>query len=444
MIALLLSFIAMYSKGRLEVRFEPDSANYLNFDFSSFANLVRGIRTPGYPLFLQVVKNTIGIHGLGVVQWLVWSGCVLAFSASLQKAGVSRYSSFISSFVLFFSHGVWEFCGTVGTDCLAMSLAILGVACFLWSLSEKKLRLVPLILLAIITCATYLVRPVFLFLLVLWPTLGAWLELFVFRRGLNQGGKRLVAMAVVSIVPFFAYCGLRFVVVGEFALVSFAGYNLIGIGGQYLEELELAKISPEMQPLAKRLISKRVLVDDYRTPDTFEDMEEMYNTTVWQMAVPAAEELYNNDITRMNANLQRLAFESIRLHSREYCSWLISNGLHAARQVLILTLLDRGLRLFLLSVPVLLGISFLGRRFGKPLLALNRDSTARFELSLLFWLTSVFTLGKILLIILVEPAIGRYVVAAMIYVPCLVAVSGGIGLEILIRMVSKHHHSGAI
>lgn len=423
LLGILLSFGIMYAKGRMDVRVDPDSGSYLNFDFSSFGNSLRGMRTPGYPLFLQGIKKTVGMDALGLIQWMIWSGCVVALLGGLRRAGVSRCASYSASFVLLFSHGVWEYCGTVGTDCLAMSFAILGVACFLWSLAQEKLRMLPLLILAIITCATYLVRPAFLFLLVLWPTLGPWLEYFVFGRGIVRSAKSFAAMSLVSIIPFVAYSGMRYVVVGEFGLVSFAGYNLIGIGGQYLQQENLKSISDDLQPLAKGLIAKRSLVDEYRKPETFEDMVDLYNPTIWRMAVPAAEELYKNDVAMTNDNLKRLAAESISSHSDEYRSWLFSNGLYAAKQVVSLTLTDRGLRIFLVGIPMVAVSVLLGNwlRKSKQKAIDHQLPNIRFDLSLVFWLAAVFTLGKVLLVILVEPALGRYVSAAMLFVPCLVA-----------------------
>ncbi len=143
-----------------------------------------------------------------------------------------------------------------------------------------------------VTMAAYLVRPAFLFMLVLWPTLGPWMHLWVYRRSWITTFRRLLLYSVLTFGCFFGYCGLRMMVVGEFGFVSFAGYNLIGISGQYLTDSEVERLPEDLQELARRMIANRIHIDDYSPPDTFETMVFLYNATIGRRLYGSREPLW--------------------------------------------------------------------------------------------------------------------------------------------------------
>ncbi len=303
-----------------------------------------------------------------------------------------------------------------------------------------------LIALSIVTFLAYFVRPAFLFLVVLWPTLGPWLTYFLYRQNLRVTGRTLVIYLLVVLLPLTAYAALRRSVMGEFGVVSFTGYNLIGVSGQFLTSEDVSNLPEECRSLAQGTIDRRVNIDNYSPPVRFETMVFLFNATVWKSAAPAAEALYGSDTSRSNRELLQLATELIRLHPDQYRNWLIANAQHAIDQWLKLMATDVGTRLVLLTGVAFMFFTLLARRFRWRCLicdtqdngTLNRsvDGGVGFEVALLFWTMMVYSLGTIMLVILVEPANGRYVSAAMCLTPSFI---GACLASLCIEIVCGHN-----
>jgi hypothetical protein len=219
--------------------------------------------------------------------------------------------------------------------------------------------------------------------------------------------------------------------VGEFGLVSFAGYNLIGITGQYLNEEDISLLDGVDRQVAGQMIARRDQVVDYARPDSYETMARLYNATVWVTAAPAAQEVMGDNPEACNATLQSLALRSLSLHRWEYASWLIQNGKSMMEQLLRGALTECGSKLALLALVAIM----LMQVFRNPpvmvvaMLERVRPST---ELQLLGWLCMGVMAAKGCLVILVEPALGRYVAAAGCLVPALVGWVCGSLVETLV------------
>ncbi len=395
LLAIVVSWLLMKATGRFELDLEPDSASYLEFDWSSWHSIFSGIRTPGYPLFIEVVERLSSREAIPYAQWGIGILAGLMFGYGLLRVGFESRSAVVCCAVLFFSRSLWDMSSTVASDSLAISLAILAMGCFLVTMIERPV-LWAWGLLAVLTMAAYLVRPAFLFMLVLWPTLGPWIHLWVYRRSWITTFRRLLVYSALTFGCFFGYCGLRMMVVGEFGFVSFAGYNLIGISGQYLKEDEVERLPEDLQELARRMIANRVHIDDYSPPDTFETMVFLYNATIWKTAVPAAESLYGNDTVQVNQKLKELAAELIRMHPQEYRRWLVSNAKYDLDQVMTLTISDLGVRLSLVLFFVTAVVSLIWPKCGRFRLSSQgtRSDQVWFEFQWLFWMAIVFALGR--------------------------------------------------
>ena len=59
-----------------------------------------------------------------------------------------------------------------------------------------------------------------------------------------------IRFCLASLLPFLAWSALRWFVVGHFGLVSFGGYNIIGIAGQFLQKDSTTQLSTDIRPLA--------------------------------------------------------------------------------------------------------------------------------------------------------------------------------------------------
>jgi hypothetical protein len=269
-----------------------------------------------------------------------------------------------------------------------------------------------------------------MFLIPLWPIVSIAADRLILRREaswrtiLRRGG----GFSAATLVPFALFCTVRWAVVGHWGLVSFGGYNLIGIVGQFLEPDSVESLPHRLQPLAQGMLDKRAELPSYDSPTSFVAMEQAYNPTIWQMAVPTARELHGDDAVAVNRALTELSGRLLRQNLPSYGRWLIWNAIHAVKGIVLLTATDLGTRLLFLLF--LLAHAWSLWR-GPPAVEgpapsdVDRQQLAviRFrEMHLVFWTALAFATAKTLLVILVEPANDRYMTGAMTLLPAALAV----------------------
>jgi hypothetical protein len=233
--------------------------------------------------------------------------------------------------------------------------------------------------------------------------------------------------SAASLVPFTAYGGIRAAAIGEFGVTSFAGYNLIGITSQFLIEDDLPRLSQPSRELAEEILRRRPAIDGYGPPSDYPTMVFLYNATVWRIASPASETLYGADTARCNQQLQTLAWECMALHPVDYLDWMIRNGKSLFDQILQGAIAELGSRIALLA---LLGVATARVIFPQrgsihdvelhPQSLANAPLGPRLEFRVLLWICIAFATAKGLLVLLVEPALGRYVVAMGCLLPSLI------------------------
>jgi hypothetical protein len=148
-------------------------------------------------------------------------------------------------------------------------------------------------------------------------------------------------------------------------------------------------------------------------------MEQAFSPNVWKLYVPAAQRTIGPDPVAINGALSQLSTSLLRLHPREYARWLAWNGKHAVRQHFTLLRRDHGVQLLLLALLMLHLVAWLRpRRAGASGSASTTDPRQRrLEAHLLFWVALAFAAAKTLLVILVEPAIDRYMMSAGVLLP---------------------------
>jgi hypothetical protein len=415
----------LYVSGRLEARVEPDTPLYQTMPLDSLEAALSQVRTVGYPFFLRVVRAATGTdRAAPYFHFLVYVLAVLLFGRALQAAGFSPGARGAACCVLLWSHAVFEFTGPLLTDALGVAAAIVVISALiltLWRASSP----IAWMGLTLAIFAAYQIRPVYQFLAPLTPCLGLWLAVFAFRLPLDwrKGLRLFVLLALAAMGPLLAFCVFRWSVVGHFGLVSFDGYNWIGVAGQLLDEDLLPELSPEVRPLAREILKRRAVFPAWEAPVNYFAMERNYNSLLYQITVPAAADLYDGDLVQMNDQMTALAMETLALRPREYLRWLAWSGRDGLRSVLILFITDKGTRLCLLAL--LLMQAAVMRRYGKTgrLPAPWPPSEQRYrEVNTLVWLAIGYGAPKLLLVMAVQVPNHRYVSAAMIFTPTVAAV----------------------
>jgi len=409
----------LQATGGFGPRVNPDTATYREMPLDSLAAALSHMRTFGYPVFLRVVGGDLAAT---YFQFAAFALAAAGFCAALRSVGYSRGAAGFAASVLLYSRVAIAQTGDVAADVLAAAFAVVSVSLLLVVVDRPR-SVLAWVGLTTAVFLTYQTRPAYLFLVPLVPLVGFLLAMLVRRRAVRSAAGLGVGLFAATVVPLLAFCGLRGAVVGHFGLVSFGGYNLVGITGQFLDEELVEELSPELRPLARRVIERRRLVVGWKPPADYWAMEEMYNPTVWTLTVPAAEELYGGDTVRINRTVTALGREVIRLRPALYLRWLGWAGAETVRGSLSLFAIDPGvclcLAVFLGSEAWLLWRWF---RFGTMLSAPRPESRRFVEFGTLLWVGLAFAAAKGLLVILVEAPIGRYLTAGMIFLPSALAV----------------------
>jgi hypothetical protein len=407
--------------GRFTPQLMADSASYLEYDASSLRQALTDVRTFGYPLFLRAVGRT---EFVPFAQYIAAAAAVWIFYLGLISVGYRRWTALWCAGTLLVGRAVIDLGSFLVSDSLAISLTIAGAGCFLRIVSRPAGGL-AWIAFVVLTFLAWQVRPASLFLIPLWPILGFVLDRHLVGRGngLRRQTRRAAAIALAAAVPFLAFCTFRWFVVGHWGLVSFGGYNVVGIAGQIVDEDVVSELPPDLQPLGARIIRERERLDAAQADADFLAMEARFNDTVWQAAVPAAEDLTDGDPVAVNQLLSRFSLAVIERRPRRYLGWLLGNANHARQQLITLTVFDKGTFCLGVAYLFLQTVSLVGRRSETiggthaPDLA-----TRRLERLLLFWMAIFHSALCCLLVILVEPANDRYMTAGMVFFPPVIAV----------------------
>ena len=417
----------------------PDSSGYLEFTWFPITQALLQHRTFGYPLFLEgcrLVASDVRVVPLAQLAAMILASWVLYWG--LRQAGYRPSTAGWCAVVLMLGQGAFKLGTTVTSDSLAISLAVASAACFLATTAPRSGTL-AWIGLVLLTFLTYQTRPAYLFLIPLWPLLGRLLDRNLLRPEAARADRwrRVVLYAAATGLPFVAFCTIRWAVVGHWGLVSFGGYNTVGVAGQFLDEELVDELPNDVRLLATEILRRRAADKNWTAPSNFIAMEQMYNPMVWGVAVPAARQLYANNPVLVNQNLGRLSTSIIQRRPILYMRWLRWNVIHAFKQVVLLSITDLGTMftgaLYLLTHGI---VFFRWRRTAFEPGSTESDGTIKsprktstdwtmetdagvqhLESHLLFWTAISFAAFKVLLVILVEPANGRYMTGAMPLIP---------------------------
>ena len=141
----------------------------------------------------------------------------------------------------------------VMTDFPAEVAAGMAVACVFW-LAARPRNVLGWLGLAFFLAAAYHLRPAYLFLVPLAPCLGLVLRhIHAKSTGTpNRWQGFLSGLLAVALLPLLAFCTLRWMALGEFNLVSFGGFNSVGLAAELLDKhLVEHELPADFRPLAQ-------------------------------------------------------------------------------------------------------------------------------------------------------------------------------------------------
>ena len=454
--------VRLWILGRLEPIFKPDSSGYLaGYDWSSLSAILTSMRTFGYPLFLKFVTSfNLGKQSIPVAQAAVFVVATWTFYWGLRQAGHRKWTATWCACSLFLSPALLKWSIYVTSDGLAMAWAVANTGCFLaLCSSQSKNRSLAWSGFITTTFVTYQIRPAYLFLIVLWPIL-YWLLFSLHAKNSRTQWSRIqssLGVAAATTVPFVTWCTVRLFLVGHWGLVSFGGINIIGICGQYVDKNVAMELPNDLQPLAKAIIKRREAVranpkvfgyDEYVEGTSHFAAVNNYNPTAHQICIPMAADLYTSSTINalnqewspasdysplvVNAKLTELSIEVMKLRPALYGRWIVGNIRMAAERLTMLAASSKS-SIVLICIFIVAHYTSLRRRQSgtsrqsesvQPI-----SSTNSVERHIALWTAVGFAVAKVSLVILVEPAIDRYMSAAGMLLPAVAAVAVALYLE---------------
>jgi hypothetical protein len=353
---------------------------------------------------------------------------------------------------LLYSNIVLRYLSTLTADALASSLAIMTVGFLVMAVAKGRRPDWRWACFTAALFATYQTRPAYLFLPLLAPILGLGLKALLDARGRNgeedawrrtslqpdaakapwdrverTGWRRAgTALCVASLAPLLAFCTVRWAVVGQFSLVSFGGHNFAGLVGQFLDEDLATELPPETRPLAAAALARqRALTpnEPLRLPGPglrYSAVENRWDRTTWNVFAPAAKELYPGDQQEVNSRLRDLAIAIVRARPGLYALWLAKAFLQGARLIVAEILLNPAYFLFIASL-LAAHTSYVVQRLRRPLDRAELDAESFTALNSLLLASVSFAAAKLTLVVVTTPPQGRFMDAAGVLLPTVIA-----------------------
>jgi hypothetical protein len=280
-----------------------------------------------------------------------------------------------------------------------------------------------------------------MFLLVLLPVLGVLLRRR--RAAPAEAGtplwKLAVGLLIACWVPYLSYCTLRAVTVGHFGLVSFGGRNLIGIAGQFMTPDLARRLPDDLRPVAVGFLERRKEIITHLWETKFTS----YLATDWQpvprrasgLNYQAVDKMYGptinvyayllralgcDDEARLNRELTRISRAVLRSYPTLYLAWVGKAFWNGLGTLVADTLSPRPLTL-VAALLALFGLVHVVRTSwaGTPPGAAGVPGPAARALPVVFLIAVSFALSKLILVILVEVPIARYLDAAGVFLPAI-------------------------
>lgn len=403
--------------GKFEPTVQMDTASYRDYSIGSVEEAFNDKRTFVYPLVLRGFESADGSERLvPLFQYLSSAVAVGVFLAALLRCGWNSWLAFAAASPILTSQIVLEYTGVLTPDLLAQAFAIISVSFWLIVVHAGSQRW-TLLGLSVFVFLTYQTKPSYLFLLAFVP-IGGWMARWWLHVQLKDAWKVAFGMMVATLMPFFVWCSVRWFVVGHFGLVSFGGYNIIGIAGQLMDREGVKDLSIEIQPLASEIVKRRESMTEWKVELDYETMESQFNPMVWAIAVPAAAQICDSDSRKMNRQMASLSKQVLLGNPKSYGAWLSMAAKRSVRVVIELTLRNP---IAMVSIPIALIAFAVGWQRNNHVSLPRNERDCEREFQMMVWTAIGYAICKLGLVILVEPPIERYCAPASVFLPSLLA-----------------------
>ena len=439
-LAVLLVLVLQLSGGLRVAPGGPDTEGYLALRGLRVPEALAGVGTVGYPILLNLTTMAsptlevlpylqVGLHIFGV----------FCFLAGLGALGIGGLTATLICGSLLFSNLALGSSRLILTDAPASSLAIMAIGHTLVVVGGRR-GVWPWVGLAGATFLAYQIRPAYIFLVPFVPLLGLGLALLALETEDVKARWKTIGVALVAatFLPFLSFCCLRWIITGQFGLASSSGSMSIGVVGQFLDDDLVADLPADLRVLAGRALIRRQELPDLRVSDA----GEMADRSRIESRHAATQLMFVNLMAPIQKDsswllqfrgkqdnlLSRLSLEIIRRRPRLYL-YQVAKEFRAGLKVCIL---NHDASLFMLLALGALQVCsvFRGRRPGYGCLPSPSIASAAYRsLSVMFLISMTFCVSKLLLVVLILPPVERYLAAAGVFMPSLVAIPLAVALQ---------------
>ena len=407
--------LAMNGFGRLDPITQLDTKSYRDFPLDNLVGSLNDQRTFAYPVVLKSFEVINGSYALiPMFQYAISALAAAIFMAVLLRCKWQPALALAATLPLLTSNMLLGYSSLLSPDLLAQSLGIMAISIWLYIIHTGR-GLTKHVLLATLMFLAYQLKPSYLFLVAFVPIGGAFARWWLIPQSRDSVllGIKLLA---TSLGPFLGWCSLRWALVGHFGLVSFGGYNIIGITGQLLNRESVSQLKQDVQPLALEILEQREERSDWETQLRFSKFESQYNPMVWEIAVPLAKKRYDNDSRRMNYELSSLSQEIIKVSLFRYLYWLALGANHAAMECIDLTFSNP---MSVIAIVIMLVCHALRWHHADRRQPIRKVWACDREYQTIVWLGIGYAVCSLSLVILVEIPISRYCAPASVFFPSL-------------------------
>ncbi len=387
-----------------------DSPGYIHVNWGSMVDVFGNLRTPGYPAFLAALRAVSSdTRIVPAMHFVLYALSVLLFFSGLFLLTQDIVRAFIGASALVYTRVLFGYVSIIATDTLAAAFGVM--VCGLIMIRLCSPGIVMSLLLSLAVMAGWLIRPAYLFLVPLVPVM-SWMVYPALKQPLQSRRWHAATALLLAIAPLLLYSTLRLSVVGRFGIVSFGGFNVLGVAGQFLVNSDVPLLSDDLRGIASAAIERRdsgrLRVGDFDDlPLTnYMRMEDRYDLTIWYVFSDSeSSEVVQNPV-KLNSQLRRLAQELIWLHPREYLTWLVKASRQAARK-LMWDFADNGFTFILLLIAAIVLILH-GYQW-------NREAYENSDpLKVLAMFAVIYCVMSLAVVIPVCPPLGRFTDSAAV------------------------------
>lgn len=422
---------AAAAMGMLRLGVAADSASYVQASGKNLLGMLGDVRSFGYPLFLKCVALVSPHFALLPYLHIAFHVAVAFFLyGALRRYGAPGWQSLAlaGGFLLTLLNDPSSQC--IMTDFLGRAVGVGVLASLFWVSSRRPARF-SWVALGIFLFAAWAVRPADIVWVVLVPPAGVLLYLLGNRGDKKPaGGVRPFAVRVtaIAILPLAAFCSTRLLLVNDFGVVSFAGYQESGLAAGLLNESVVENDVPKyLQPLARGILQERkrrgmACVIQPNGVDVARWKKE-FSINAWEIAAPVADGLYHQNTVLANKRLGELSRVILKRHLKLYLLFALTNFWESLGGVLRFGLVLQALS----AVAILLYCArlFVGAWFGairsRPRSDSEQEIRKRCVRNGFSLIALTYCCLSVVLVGLTTVNMGRYSIAAGILLPSLAA-----------------------